>query len=195
MRDLCFFVVAMAAPLIFALDTRHAVRSLPGFGPPPTKHHSGFVEVDPSQGTHLFYYIVESQNSPSTDPMIMWMNGGPGASSLIGLFAEIGPLILNEKNALVTNPYAWNRNANLLFIEFGPGIGYSYCANSSSRTYDATDYLKSINGCQQSDPMCSPCSASDSSVAAQNLVVLQVQEGSRGPGGRVTYRPGSLTKG
>ena len=82
-----------------------------------------------------FYYLVESEGSPSSDPLIWcgrgvqppyghgdsappaqrhacrWMNGGPGASSLVGLFAENGPLLLNEANELVPNPYSWNKMA------------------------------------------------------------------------------------
>lgn len=151
---------AEAAPYLHA--SREEVLSLPGWrGAPPTKHWSGFVEVEP--GTHLFYYLVESTNAPSTDPLIWWMNGGPGASSLVGLFQENGPLLLNSSFQLTPNPYAFNTKANVLYVEFGPGIGYSYCANSSRST---------TGGCPQSRGDCSPCYASDSSVARQSATFL-----------------------
>ena len=77
---------AAAAPSTFS---RHEVRSLPGYrngtAPPPTRHFTGFVEVDEAQGTSLFYYLVESASKPESDPLVWWMNGGPGASSLAGL--------------------------------------------------------------------------------------------------------------
>ena len=92
---------------------RVAVDHLPGFGPPPTRHWTGFVEVDPTTSTNLFYYLVESAAYPQRDPLIWWMNGGPGASSLAGLFGENGPLLLNESGMLTPNPFAWNQNANV----------------------------------------------------------------------------------
>ncbi|CAE8623297.1 unnamed protein product [Polarella glacialis] len=137
---------------------------LPGFGEPPTAHFSGFVEVEPSSGTHLFYYLVESQSSPKDDPLLWWMNGGPGASSLVGLLAANGPLLLNEAGRFMNNPYAWNRQANILYVEFGPGVGYSFCANSSKTTGVA---------CLQERGDCSPCSASDSSVARQSVAAIE----------------------
>jgi len=61
--------------------TKTHIKSLPGLtGSPGTNHYSGFIEVDPESGSHLYYYYVESQSNPGTDPLMWWMNGGPGAS-------------------------------------------------------------------------------------------------------------------
>ena len=155
-------VAGWATMPALCLDTKHAVAELPGVGAPPTRHWTGFVETDATSETHLFYYFVESQRSPSSDPLVWWFNGGPGASSLAGLFSENGPFLLNDAGALVANPYAWNSEANVLYVEFGPGIGYSYCANSS----------KGTDECPQSSGDCSPCLSDDSSVASQNARFL-----------------------
>ena len=106
-RKLTATVVVLLLGILVACSaqsTRQQVENLPGFGPPPTRHFAGFVQVDKETDSHLFYYLVESQGDPSTDPLIWWMNGGPGASSLVGLFAETGPLLLNEDNKLIDNP-------------------------------------------------------------------------------------------
>ena len=152
-----------------ATTPRTPVTNIPNYGPPPTKHYSGFVETDTADGVHLFYYLVESQNNPSTDPLFLWMNGGPGASSLAGLFTENGPLLLQENGSLMENPYAWNRNANVLQIEFGPGIGFSFCKNSTLPN-GGPDFC---NGDARKNGECSPCYASDTSVATQNAIVLE----------------------
>ena len=86
----------------------HRITELPGWEAPlTTEHWSGFVEVDKASGTHLFYVLAMSAHSPSTDPIVWWMNGGPGASSLAGMFGENGPLLLaGDSKTLFPNPYA-----------------------------------------------------------------------------------------
>jgi len=44
--------------------------------------YSGFINVDPELGKNLFFWFVESQGNPSTDPLLLWLNGGPGSSSV-----------------------------------------------------------------------------------------------------------------
>lgn len=73
----------------------------------------------------LFYWLFESRSYPNQDPLIIWLSGGPGCSSSLALFVENGPYIINEDLSLKTNPYSWNRNANLLFVDQPVGTGYS----------------------------------------------------------------------
>lgn len=48
----------------------------------------------------LHYWLVESERRPEADPLVLWLNGGPGASSLLGLFTELGPLRTNDDSTL-----------------------------------------------------------------------------------------------
>lgn len=65
---------------------------------------------------HYYCRFVESQRSPSTDPLLLWMNGGPGCSSLEGFLNELGPLhVTNDGTSLYNNTYAWNR---VIFFSF-----------------------------------------------------------------------------
>jgi hypothetical protein len=71
------------------------VKSLPGWeGPLPSKHYSGYLDVGLKTGEkkdiHIHYWLSESEGSPETDPVVFWMNGGPGGSSLIGGLTENG---------------------------------------------------------------------------------------------------------
>ncbi|WJX38962.1 calponin [Trifolium repens] len=88
----------------------------------------------------LGYYFVESPYNPSTKPLLLWLNGGPGCSSLgYGAFEEIGPFRINsDGKTLYRNKYAWNEAANVLFLESPAGVGFSY-SNTTSDYYKAGD--------------------------------------------------------
>ena len=65
-------------------------------------------------------------NNPSKDPIAFWTNGGPGCSGLIGFMTEQGPFKPNADMSLSMNEYAWNKVANMVYIESPAGVGFSY---------------------------------------------------------------------
>lgn len=86
--------------------------------------YTGWLDIGPR---HLFFWYFESQNDPVKDPLTLWMTGGPGSSSMLGLFLEIGPCLVNEHgNGTVYNPFAWNGNSSLLFVDQPGDVGFSY---------------------------------------------------------------------
>merc|ERR1711935_82771 len=93
---------------------------------------SGFLDasaVEPGTKLHYWFAAAETPDwaSPST-PVTLWLNGGPGSSSILGMLQEMGPLIINATGGLMRNPYAWTKQTNLLILESPGGVGYSYCA-------------------------------------------------------------------
>jgi cathepsin A (carboxypeptidase C) len=55
------------------------------------------------------------------------LNGGPGCSSLTGLFAELGPCRVNPHGRGTTlNKYSWNNNASVIFLDQPLQVGFSY---------------------------------------------------------------------
>ena len=76
---------------------------------------------------------------------MVWFNGGPGCSSMLGYLKEIGPYIMDDgESAFKPNPYSWNREANLLFIEAPAGVGYSYC-DKDAVCEDFDDFNSSLD--------------------------------------------------
>lgn len=100
------------------------------------KQYSGYLDDD-EEDKHLFYWFFESRNDPKKDPVVLWLNGGPGCSSLTGLFMELGPSSINEKIELKYNDFSWNANASVIFLDQPVNVGYSYSGGSVSNTVAA----------------------------------------------------------
>ena len=118
------------------------VSSLPMCPPLPTAWYSGYLNASPTKQLH--YVFVESLDQPATDPVIVWFNGGPGCSSMLALFQEHGPFIIDDDESFIKpNPFPWNQRANVLYIESPAGVGYSLAATIQDRTH--TDMSQSID--------------------------------------------------
>ncbi|KAF7806784.1 serine carboxypeptidase-like 33 [Senna tora] len=139
---LCFYPLAI--PFIKASEINaeptyelDRVINLPGQpSSPPLSHFSGYITVNHDHGRALFYWFFEAQSEPSKKPLLLWLNGGPGCSSIgYGAVVEIGPLTVNKNGeGLEFNNYSWNQEANLLFVESPVGVGFSYTNTSSDLT-------------------------------------------------------------
>lgn len=127
-----FFLLSIG--LVFSARISDRVINLPGLPDTPNfAMYSGYLNIPNSNGKSLHYVLVESQNDPSTDPLILWLNGGPGCSSMDGLFYEHGPYIFPpDSNVLVRNQYAWNTNASVIYLEAPAGVGFSVMGDSSN---------------------------------------------------------------
>uniref|UniRef100_A0A4W4ETJ1 Carboxypeptidase n=1 Tax=Electrophorus electricus TaxID=8005 RepID=A0A4W4ETJ1_ELEEL len=121
---------------VFGAPEADEIKYLPGLPKQPSfKQYSGYFHV--TENEHLHYWFVESQKDPANSPVVLWLNGGPGCSSLDGLLTEHGPfLIQNDGNSLNYNPYSWNMIANMLYLESPAGVGFSYSDNKNYTTND-----------------------------------------------------------
>jgi len=132
------------------------IASLPGADfDIPFAQYSGYLEG--ATGKFLHYWFTESQRDPATDPVILWLNGGPGCSSLDGFLAELGPFKIDEDGVTVhQNPYSWNLNASVLFLEAPACVGFSYDANDDCASDDDltsySNYAALVNFFEQKFP-------------------------------------------
>lgn len=97
------------------------------------KQYTGYLDLE-EEDKHFFYWFFESRNDPKNDPIILWLNGGPGCSSLTGLFFELGPASIGDDLKPIRNPYSWNNNASVIFLDQPVNVGYSYSSQSISDT-------------------------------------------------------------
>ncbi|KAK6518254.1 hypothetical protein TWF506_005414 [Arthrobotrys conoides] len=97
---------------------------------------TGHVNV--TQHKSLFFWFHESRRDPKNDPLIIWLNGGPGASSLMGGFTELGPCMIDDEGkSTVYNKHGWSNFANIIFVDQPAGVGFSTVTNDSYLPYTA----------------------------------------------------------
>ena len=116
-----------------------AVLSLPTYGKLTSKQFAGFAPVTEDGKNKLHYWFVQCDcgNAPDT-PLLLWLNGGPGASSLTGLLAEkLGPQAILANGTLTDNPNAITKRYHLLTLDNPVGAGYSQTAGGDYVRFEA----------------------------------------------------------
>ncbi|MED6157901.1 Serine carboxypeptidase-like 20 [Stylosanthes scabra] len=133
-----FHVFLQINVLTQSAPTESLVNQVPGFdGKLPSKHYAGYVTVDEDHGRNLYYYFVESESEPNKDPVVLWLNGGPGCSSLDGFVYEHGPFNFEKPTSkgalakLTLNHYSWSKVSNIIYLDSPAGVGFSYSKNES----------------------------------------------------------------
>lgn len=87
--------------------------------------YAGFFTVDERYNSNLYFWYFPPASKIQKAPVLLWLQGGPGGSSLFGLFTEIGPLIA-KKSGFGLRKYHWALNYHLIFIDNPVGTGFSY---------------------------------------------------------------------
>lgn len=92
--------------------------------------YSGYFNVKSGVDKNYFYWFFESRSeTQATDPLVVWLTGGPGCSSQLALLFENGPCSVTEDGQdTINNPYSWNNNANIMWVDQPAMVGYSYGA-------------------------------------------------------------------
>ncbi len=70
-----------------SLNVFHPLRTRRLIDAARSRAYTGYIDIE---ARHLFFYFFESRRDPDTDDVVFWTNGGPGGSSSLGLFMELG---------------------------------------------------------------------------------------------------------
>ena len=123
MKALTLILPLLLIASIYGSVESDAVKSIPDYSF-RGRLYSGYHDVSNVKKFH--YMFNDAYEDPENKPLVLWLNGGPGCSSLFGMLGEIGPVTAdNYGGEFKLNPYSWNLEANLLFIEQPAGVGFS----------------------------------------------------------------------
>ncbi|KAF5278369.1 hypothetical protein FQA39_LY05858 [Lamprigera yunnana] len=95
--------------------------------------YSAYFTVNENFNSNLFFWFFPSQVDYTNDPVLLWLQGGPGSTSLFGLFSENGPFVVTPKLKLKLRKYSWTHGHSVLYIDNPVGTGYSFTNNGYSQ--------------------------------------------------------------
>ena len=107
------------------------VSSLPGAPSPLLKMYAGHMEITPEHHGNMFFWLYQNRHIGDRQRTVIWLNGGPGCSSMDGALMEVGPYRVNEDQTLRLNNGSWDEFANVLFVDNPVGTGFSYVDGDS----------------------------------------------------------------
>lgn len=114
------------------------MKELPGLaaGALSSRQWAGLVTVDAAIQGKLFYWLFEAEEAPQSKPLLIWLNGGPGCSSMDGLFLENGPFKIDDQQTITVNPYGWHKvRGEPCVLTYFNLISIGFGASTHKRTY------------------------------------------------------------
>lgn len=108
----------------------YLIESWPDVGFETGEFYSGSISIDESDPSRrLFFIFKPTANRLIDDEIVIWLNGGPGCSSLYGFASENGPIAFQTDGAPDSkherNSFAWSEMTNMLWVEQPAGTGFS----------------------------------------------------------------------
>ncbi|KAL2320072.1 hypothetical protein Fmac_029041 [Flemingia macrophylla] len=146
-----FHIILLLSLAIFVqissqIETK--VEVLPGFeGPLPFELQTGYIGLgERDDDMQVFYYFIKSENDPQNDPLMLWLSGGPGCSSVSAILFQFGPLAFDVDleeydetgtlpNLILRSP-SWTKVCSIIFVDLPFGTGFSYAKNATTHRSD-----------------------------------------------------------
>ena len=92
-----------------------------------------------------FFWFFEARKDPHNASLAVWLNGGPGGSSMMGLLEENGPCFVgSDSNSTYLNPWSWNNEVNMLYIDQPTQVGFSYDVPTNSTLHAAEGGFEAV---------------------------------------------------
>ncbi|KAH7945868.1 hypothetical protein HPB49_016656 [Dermacentor silvarum] len=111
---------------------------------PDVTSYSGFITVDKELGSNLFFWFFPATENPESAPVSVWLQGGPGTSSLEGLFVEHGPYFIDENGDPQIRDITWTRTMSMLYIDNPAGTGFSFTESEDGYATNQEDVSRDM---------------------------------------------------
>lgn len=111
------------------------------------KSYAGFITVNKTYNSNMFFWFFPSQKDPMNDPVLLWLQGGPGGSSLFGLFVENGPIMVDKNFKLKNKNVTWNSKYSMLYIDNPVGTGFSFTQDDKGYATNEVDVGRDLYSC------------------------------------------------
>ncbi|KAK9500389.1 hypothetical protein O3M35_001666 [Rhynocoris fuscipes] len=105
--------------------------------------YSGFITTNKQFNSNMFFWFYPAEKDKTNAPLVIWLHGGPGASSIYGLF-ELGPYYLNKDNRLKKRDNYLSQTFNMLYIDNPVGTGFSFTDNDMGLSKDQNDIAENL---------------------------------------------------
>uniref|UniRef100_A0A667ZJR3 Probable serine carboxypeptidase CPVL n=1 Tax=Myripristis murdjan TaxID=586833 RepID=A0A667ZJR3_9TELE len=99
------------------------VGPLPGAN---VKSYAGYLTVNKKYNSNLYFWFFPAQERPETAPVLLWLQGGPGGTSMFGLFVEHGPYVVHKNLTVSFRDYPWTSRYSVVYIDNPVGTGFSF---------------------------------------------------------------------
>ncbi|XP_037072651.1 venom serine carboxypeptidase-like isoform X2 [Pollicipes pollicipes] len=106
--------------------------------------HSGYLTVNKEHNSNLFFWFIEAKENADSAPVLLWLQGGPGASSLYAMFVENGPYSIDADLNLVPRNLTWVNTHNVLYIDNPVGTGFSFTDDDEGYAKNQDDVARDL---------------------------------------------------
>lgn len=111
--------------------------------------HAGFFTVNEALNSNMYFWFFPAQNGDTKAPLLLWLQGGPGGSSLFGLFNENGPLMVDKSGNVQPRPVNWNEEYSIMYIDNPVGTGFSFTDSDEGYSTNEDQVADNLYECLQ----------------------------------------------
>ncbi|XP_026804483.1 venom serine carboxypeptidase-like [Rhopalosiphum maidis] len=105
---------------------------------------AGYLTVDEAHDSNLFFWFFPAASGDGKAPVVLWLQGGPGAPSLYSVFNENGPFLVDEVGGLLRRNLTWTSTHSMLYVDSPVGVGYSFTGDEAGYTTNQTAIAKNL---------------------------------------------------